>query len=447
MKTKTTIITAVLAALLSQAAAQQQSVLSGRTGGISWTLYGPGQLSNLTSDTTSLRLSAPPQATVLGAKYQQDSRNALLVYRQNAPLQNTFNFHDQQLRAQGFTRSDMNMAGNDARARYTRDGSSIQLSLTRSDPTNNIYRAQLGFTQLNAATNATGSGRNESAAQSNPLLSDEGDTDRLGYLVFGPVPLSNLQRNENVIRISTPQGSTQVNAQKEDEDIRLSFRSNQTLAQITDFYTRQLQAQGFERTPSTATANETQKTAATFTRLETQNRIEWTAEREENGTYQLLFNFEGARDGNTVSGQERGVPFANTTPAQNAEPTPLYRYDSRGLRYNLYGPDFRTDALTRDERQVRVAVPQGATNVDRPSLLDNNLKVAFNSPRTLREVFDHYDRQFKQQGFTQTGGQVTENASEIVARYARGDNNLRFTVEREGAATPARYVVTMNFSR
>ncbi|AFZ69550.1 hypothetical protein [Deinococcus peraridilitoris] len=444
MTSRPALITVLLTAtLLGQTAAQQQSVLSGRTNGVAWTLYGPGPLPNLSAQSSQLRLSAPPQATVLGAKYQQDAQNALLVYRQNAPLRTTFDFHDQQLRAQGFTRSNMNLTGNDARASYTRNGSSLQLTLTHSDTTHNVYRAQLELSEL-TSLNATNTSRDASAAPGNALLSDEGNTDRLGYLVFGPVALDNLQRDEKVIRLSVPQGATLVDAQKEDEDIRLSFRSTQTLAQITEFYSRQFQAQGFERMPSTA-ANEPQKTGATFSRTNTRNRIEWTAEREENGTYQLLFNFEGARDGNTVSGQERGVPFANTTPSQNTEAAPLYSHEMNGLRYDLYGPDFRMDTLTRDEQRVRLAVPPSATNIDRPALIDNDVTLEFASPQPLREVFDHYDRQFRQQGFSQVSGQLTESATEIIARYARGDRTVRFTVERE-TGTPARYVVTLDFT-
>jgi hypothetical protein len=69
----------------------QRAALSGRYRGLAWSVYGPGQLQGLTNTANNLRVSAHPQARVLGAKW--DGRNIVLAFRVNAPLQTVYNYH------------------------------------------------------------------------------------------------------------------------------------------------------------------------------------------------------------------------------------------------------------------------------------------------------------------------------------------------------------------
>ncbi|MDV6375756.1 hypothetical protein [Deinococcus arenicola] len=136
-------LTALLA-LGPAASAQQQTVLSGVTGGLNWTVYGPGQRATPGNQAAALQVSAPAQATVTGTKY--DNQTVALTFRVNAPLMAVYAYHDTQLRTQGFVRTSQSISGNNAQAIYTRADAQVKLTVLRQG--NTTYRATLDLSGM-----------------------------------------------------------------------------------------------------------------------------------------------------------------------------------------------------------------------------------------------------------------------------------------------------------
>ncbi len=315
-------LSAVLS-LASLAAAQtQQAVLSGTTNGLSWTLYGPGQLNDLSMQSTTLKVSAHPQATVTGAKY--DGQTAILAFRVDAPLQTVYSYHDQQLRDQGFQRTSQSTQGNAAQATYTRGGSRVVVNLTRQN--NNGYRATFDLsgvmanmsntgnntvtdTTANSAGNSTAAGatpvlpvtvvgvtkftpeQNASAGR-NALVSAK-DFAGVSYLLYGPIELNNLSSNPGTVSFSIPQGSllaeTDINV-----DGTLMARiagSSLDLQQVMDFYDRQFKAQGFTLVNPTDTGAGLDYALTYIYERGTGSRVSFSVEKEFD-TYRLVWDFQ-----------------------------------------------------------------------------------------------------------------------------------------------------------
>jgi hypothetical protein len=330
-------LSAVLS-LASLAAAQtQQAVLSGTTNGLSWTLYGPGQLGDLSMQSTTLKVSAHPQATVTGAKY--DGQTAILAFRVDAPLQTVYAYHDQQLRDQGFQRTSQSTQGNAAQATYTRNGSRVVVNLTRQN--NNGYRATFDLSGVTAnmsnnngtgntagsggvtdttANTAAGNTSNNTSAGTNqnvtPVLpvtvvgvtkftpeqnANAGrnalvraqDFAGVSYLLYGPIELNNLTSNPGTVSFSIPQTSvlteTDINA-----DGTLMARiegSNLNLQQVMDFYDRQFKAQGFTLVNPTDTGAGLDYALTYIYERGAASRVSFSVEKEF-GTYRLVWDFQ-----------------------------------------------------------------------------------------------------------------------------------------------------------
>ncbi|GGO27082.1 hypothetical protein [Deinococcus humi] len=324
-----------LLALTPVAAAQQQPVLSGTTNGLAWTLYGPGDLANLSNQSNTLKVSAHPQATVVGTKY--DNQSAVLAFRVNVPLMTVYMYHDDQLRAQGFTRTSQNMGDNNAQAVYTRNGSQVRLNLIRQG--NNSYRATFDLSgvqmamgnnsgQANAANtnttpatntatgttpatnNSTNTGatnrvlpitvvgitkftpEQNTAAGRNALVSAK-DFAGVQYLLYGPIELNSLSNNAGTASFSIPQGSTLTETDinvNGDLTARIAG-SSLNLQQVMAFYDRQFKTQGFTLVNPTDTGAGGDYALTYIYERGEGSRVSFSVEKEFD-TYRLVWDFQ-----------------------------------------------------------------------------------------------------------------------------------------------------------
>lgn len=330
-------LTAILA-LAPVALAQQQAVLSGTTNGLAWTLYGPGELGGLSNQSTTLRVSAHPQATVVGTKY--DNQSAILAFRVNAPLMTVYNYHDEQLRAQGFTRTSQNMNTNDAQAVYTRGGSQLRMNLTRQG--NNSYRATFDLSGVRMAMNnnagttgtantttpttntttgtvntpttntttgtnttavtpvfpVTGTGvtrltpEQNAAAGRNALVSAR-DFAGVQYQIYGPIELNSLSNNPSTVSFSIPQGAVLTETDINSDGTLMGRIAGTTLdlQQVMDFYDRQFKAQGFTLVNPTDTGAGLDYALTYIYERGPQSRVSFSVEKEFD-TYRLVWDFQ-----------------------------------------------------------------------------------------------------------------------------------------------------------
>lgn len=461
-----TTLTLGLALTVTSALAQnQQPVLSGSAGNLRWSLYGPGQLQNLNANPGTLQVSTPAGSRVVGAKYQNGS--AILSFRagNNTSLQDVYQFHDRQLTQQGFRRASQNLGNNEARAVYERGGSQVVLNLSRGG--NDVYRANLDLTGVQGVQAGTGAGTTaqtqnttaqnnaaQNTATGNPIARVRGQGGAT-YELYGPGNLNNLNSGSGTVRFSVPQGATVTDANvNANGDLHVQVTADLSLQQMMDFYDRQFRQQGFTLVNPTDTGAGLDNALTYIYERNNTNRVSFSVEREDN--YRLVWDFQDAQ-GNTLG---NNVPAASpgttgttgTTTATPATPgTPLFGSTFGGLGYDFYGPGYTANNLTPNAPRVSLGVPQGATNVQRPVRNNQLVRLTFNSQQNLRDVFNSYDRQFTQQGFQQTAGQLDESEARIIARYRRGNaggnnnsaNDVRLTVDRQGNGG---YVVTMDFT-
>lgn len=448
-------------ALTFASASAQEVQLSGRTGNLSWTLYGPGQLQNLASaPADTLRVSAPPGSRVVGTKYGNGT--AILAFRADTgtSLNDVLQYHDQQLNQQGFRRVSQNTSGNEATATYQRGGGQLSVRITRDN--GNLYRAYLDLTNLqaqagNTANNATASNANTTGTANqatgagnmgNPVLRTRG----MGGVVFEIYPAVSLGtlNNSGTARFSAPQGATWTDLDVNGNgDINGHITGTAlNLQQVMDFYDRQFKQQGYTLVNPTDTGAGGDG-ALTYIYERGNSRVSFSVEAEGN-TYRVVWDFQD-EGGNTFGNNVVG----NSTLPLGTYGTPLYGYTYGGLGYDFYGPNvygpnynYNVNNLRPNAGRVSLAVPQGATNIQRPAGDTQNVRLAFDSQQSLREVFNSYDRQLTQQGFQQTSGQVNNNQNQITGRYRRSgtagvNNDVLLTVQATGNN---RYAVTMNFN-
>jgi hypothetical protein len=305
-------LTALLA-LAPVALAQQQPVLSGTTNGLAWTLYSPGELGDLSNQSTTLKVSAHPQATVIGSKYSDET--AILAFRVDAPLLTVYTYHDDQLRAQGFTRTSQNITGNTAQATYTRNGSQVQMKLVRQD--DNTYRATFDLSGVQMMAQGKAGTTNSAtpvvvtrvlpvtvvgvtkftpeqntAAGRNALVGTK-DFAGVKYLLYGPIELNNLSNTPGTVSFSIPKGSF-LTATDINEDGTLMARiegSTLTLQQVMDFYDRQFKAQGFTLVNPTDTGAGLDYALTYIYERGANSRVSFSVEKEF-GTYRLVWDFQ-----------------------------------------------------------------------------------------------------------------------------------------------------------
>ncbi|CAM3577226.1 hypothetical protein DEFR109230_03895 [Deinococcus frigens] len=112
-----------------------EAVLSGTTSGVSWGIYA-GSLSNasLQEEGQGLRVGVPAGASVLGARYDADSRTAVLTYRlpRGLDARSALAFATNQLQLQGFDVGRRTFpSASSARATLSRDGQMIEIQTAR----------------------------------------------------------------------------------------------------------------------------------------------------------------------------------------------------------------------------------------------------------------------------------------------------------------------------
>ncbi|MFD1733103.1 hypothetical protein ACFSC4_21305 [Deinococcus malanensis] len=212
-----------------------------------------------------------------------DNRTITLASRSMASVSALYTHHDNQLREQGFKRMSVDLTNNTYRAVYSRANDTVELRVMKSS--SNAYRAMLNLSGVQAGTQGNTS-----------LLLKDGTPEQLGYVLYGPVMITDQLRNDpERIQLSVPAGAIVDDVNQENEDFTVKVRSGLSLAQMNEFYREQFAKQGFNR--MSGGVPERDKVAAVYTRG--QNRLEWSVEREGNDTYEILFNFEGVRDGNS----------------------------------------------------------------------------------------------------------------------------------------------------
>ena len=101
MKLQILMMAALGLGALAQAQSSPEPLLRGTTFNLPWGLYAGG-LTTLTEGEARLRLSAPADAKVLGTRYDEGSRRALITYRSPLSADAAMDFATGQLRRQGF---------------------------------------------------------------------------------------------------------------------------------------------------------------------------------------------------------------------------------------------------------------------------------------------------------------------------------------------------------
>lgn len=124
-------------------ASMSGAALAGQSSGLRWGVYEPGALERAGVSTTGLRVGAHPQSRYLGARW--DGRYIIVAYRANAPFATVYEYHHEQLTAQGFRRRggppSLNAGTVTAVSTYERGNDVVELRLILEE--NDVYRARL----------------------------------------------------------------------------------------------------------------------------------------------------------------------------------------------------------------------------------------------------------------------------------------------------------------
>ena len=431
-------LTAMLA--LTPLVGAQQSVLSGSVSNLNWTLYGPGDLSGLSQDAATLKMSAPAQATVLGAKYDQSGKATVLAFRDSSPFDTVFAYYDQQLSDQGFTRTARSVGDNLGEATYQRGGGQIRLRLNKEG--SDVYRAFVDLGNVGDMAMGAQKGQATTAAQSAPAAQSVStptvqaqDQAGVAYMLYGADNnLSNLTNDPGMVSFSVPQGATITNTDvNANGDLSAQVTSGLTLQQMMDFYDKQFKAQGFTLVNPTDTGAGLDNALTNIYERNNKSRVSFSVEKEDN--YRLVWDFQNAVGGTLGNNVAAATPNA-------AGYTPLYGYDSGGLGYDFYGPGNLAD-LTPDANRVRFVAPVGATVTD-VNKQGEDVFLTVNTTSTLAQLQTYYDGQFQQQGFERVGDMSMqgEKAQATYKRSANADQRIIWSAEQ---TAPNTYQVIFNF--
>ncbi len=442
-----------LLALAPLASAQQRALLSGTTDGVQWTVYGPGNLSNLAQNEKTIEISAHPQATVLGTRYDAGGRTAILAFRVSAPLQTVFDFHDQQLTAQGFKRVASSVGQNLAEARYTRGGEEVRFRL--NGESNNSYRAFLDLGNLNmamgsvsqannaqaatpaTATAATTPATTTAAAQNNPVVQAQ-DMAGVTYVLYGPNNnLTSLNNNPGTVSFSVPQGATITNTNvNSNGDLSAQVTSGLTLQQMMGFYDKQFTQQGFTLVNPTDTGAGGDNALTYIYERGNNSRVSFSVEKEDN--YRLVWDFQDAVSGNL------GNNVAAASPTAATPFTPLYGYNpAGGVGYDFYGPG-NLAGVTPTANRISFVAPAGSQVTD-VSNQGEDVFLTVQTANTLQQLQANYDQQLRQQGYQRVGDMTMQGnmAKATYQRSAGAGQRIIWSAEPTGAANT--YRVVFNF--
>ena len=468
-----TLITAPLTPALAQDAAQR-GVLSGTTGNLAWTLYGPGQLTGFSGDPQgTLRVSAPQNARIVGAKYEDQT--AILAFRSDANVRSVYQQHDRELTQQGFQRTQQTVSDREARATYQRNGTRVELLVQRQD--NNVYRTSLdlrGATSARATPAQGAQGSSNQAANQPPattaqsgsanqnntrndvlsVLEGRDDLSMFRQAVDRANLTNRLRGSSSLTEDITVFAPTNAAFQALPSDQRDALLNNagalyavisyhmaggkataQRLAERRTITT--LEGSGYQVTGS---GNQLRIGEASVVQanVDASNGVVHVIDRvlipEDVNLAELARrNQPGnqASGANTPSNQQNSNASTGNQGSAATTGVPIFGYTNQGLRYDYFGARGVTNP-TRDANRVNIAVPDSAVDVKQPTRRGDETTVQFESPQELRDVFEFYDRQFRQQGFEQVAGRLEENQTKIVAVYRRDNAQVALSVEREG---------------
>lgn len=447
-----TIGSAAFAQTNAQTDGAQRAVLSGSTGELAWTLYGPGQLSGL-SDTArgTLRLSAPTDARVVGAKYE--GATAVLAMRTSASTRRVYDQLDRDLTAQGFRRVSQNLGSGEASATYNREGRQVSLRVARQ---NDVVRAELNLSAFatsgaaSAGGNASNTASNSQNAARGDLLSVVASRDNLSMFrqALDRANLSNWLRGGSSLTpdltVFAPTNTAfmalpaeQREALMNDSSVLYAVINNHLVRESVD--TARLRSRSSLTSLQDVTYNVTTSSGG----LRVGNASVVTPDlRATNGVVHVV-------DRVLVPSNVNFAALANESAATTgADSGSLLNYERNGVRYDFY-PLGASPVPAPGGARVSVLTPDGATNVERPARDGDVVTVRFNAARTLREVFESYDRHFRQQGYAQVAGRLSEDQSRISAVYERNGvgSGVALVVESgDAAAGLVRYTTTFDFT-
>ena len=450
-------------------------MLSGRTGTLAWTLYGPGTLNSLSADARdTLQVSAPGGRN--GDRFQvcQRQRRAGVSHRQRHHPARRVPVPRRPTDPPGFTRSSQNISGNTADASYTRGGDQVMLMLTQNDPSS--YRATLDLTALqNTAstavsspiaqaaenTTATTTTTPSTATNQNVLTNQTGnnpvtsadDLAGVRYMLYGAGGnLSSLSEDPSMVSFSVPQGATITNTSVNgDGTLSAQVTSGLGLQQMMDFYDQQFKSQGFALVNPTDTgAGGDNALTYIYERPSSKSRVSFNVDKQDN--YLLIWDFQDyvARTGTApvatpASAVTPAAPAATapatTTPAtvnlqnQTGDNAVVNVTGLDGVQYIFYGAAANLGNLSTAADMVRFSVPQGA-NITNSNVNGNgDLSAQVTSTLTLQQMMDFYDQQFKAQGFalvnpTDTGAGL-DGALTYIYERPSSNSRISFSVEAE----------------
>ena len=434
--------------------------------GVQYMLYGAGgNLGSLSSDPGTASFSVPQGATITNTNINGDGTlNANVT--SGLSLQQMMDFYDKQFKAQGFTLvnpTDTGAGGDNALTYiYERPSSKSRVSFNVAKRGVNDYLLIWDFQQYTANANAaatpvvtptaaptpTSQMAPASTASQTDLQNQSGSNAVIGandqagvqYMLYGPNSNMNLTNNAKMVSFTVPQGATITNGNVNGNgDLSAQVTSTLTLQQMMDFYDKQFKAQGFTLVNPTDTgAGGDNALTYIYERASSNSRVSFSVDKQDN--YLLIWDFQDYAAFNRTG---------NATATAGLAPygSPLYGYDYNNTRYDFYGAsptDTSVNTLTPNAQRVIIAAPPAATNVQTPVQNGQQVQVSFNSNMTLQQVFDFYDNQFTRQTFAQASGQLSQNATQIAARYDRGTaNSVRVSVMQQGNT---QYMVMMDFT-
>lgn len=266
----------------------QDRLLAGRAHGLRFVVFGPGRLILVgTQPDDALYLSAPPPATMIAVRW--DDPTIKMAFRLSSSVDEVYAFRHRQLVDQGFQRLSLARRGRTLNAVYARGEQRVGVRIERQ--TGIVFSTAIDLLGApgGAAVPTRPVERPTAATSADGGVVHEGEIDRtLGYTVYGVEPPGVVPRDERRIQLYLPPGGARIgDLQAQGEDVRFLLRTPLAPSEILGFYRGQLADQGFRQVRAGAATPDA--ASATFERGAT--RLEWSARRESEGAYRLVFDF------------------------------------------------------------------------------------------------------------------------------------------------------------
>lgn len=230
------LLSALLLTFPAAAQTTGERLLSGTTLGLPWGLY-RGGLTHLGDGDPRLRLSAPQGARVLGTRYDEGTRTALLTYRHSGDARETLAFAVGQLQRQGFTLTSRAFPSpGQARALLRRAERLVEVQ---------VIRGAEGVTQVLY--------RFRDGEQPERLLVGQVPDDLRVYAA--PIDLDTVAAEPGRVYLTLPDDELIDFTAYRDGAVILAFYGSFTLEELLDFYVPFFVQQGFVETGDRKTDN------------------------------------------------------------------------------------------------------------------------------------------------------------------------------------------------